>query len=60
MNRLIDCNQQTFEGLNERSVRPGDAFSRDLTSFVVGHDEQQVTGIGNANVIIASLVDTVG
>lgn len=55
----MDRSWQTFERLSERGVCPSYAFSLDLTLFIVGHDKQQVTGVGDVNVIVASLVDTV-
>lgn len=56
---LIDRHWQTFERLHQRGVGLGDALSRDLTLFVVGHDKQQVTGVGDGSVIVAPLIDAV-
>ena len=46
----------TFEGLSHWGVGHCNTVPRDLTLLVVGHHKQQVTGLSNSNVVIATLV----
>ena len=47
---------RTFKGLSHWGVGHCNTVSQDLTLLVIGHHKQQVTGLGNGHIVIATLV----
>ena len=48
--------QRTFKCLSHWGVGHCNTVPQDLTLLVVGHHKQQVTGLCNSHVVIATLV----